>query len=521
MARLFKFTFVAVISCMQCFAVDSISTAECSAGAGATCTGVSGGRDGDENRNLQQQQRINAPSAMVMLGERPAPDGPKIPTLAGPSDWPDRNQASQLYAELMAQIESTKSPSISKLLALAVCHSKPRSREAWQQLAAAELQLAAPSFFSFLRAHFVAALLDGEPEWWEEEEAESKENQQHESPDNKVKAAAKRNTLREHAMVDEKVRIWFQDGEYDHLKEELMHNFKSSETKALLNMGDKMLKKLSPLLVEWKVSGSHEMPPLTYKGEAALDPPLWQEPEGKLPGTMRALFPTPLYVVNLADEGAVTQDFNAKMAKQAVNFFETFLTSPAAMNEETGQVHDPTRLNDMFWSAQRGKIDVPEVREIMKHIKAACSRFLAEWNLPPAMTTDDSQLNGIRQAWFSIHSKGSEHIPHIHYDSRLAAVYYPQVREGDGRLIFEDPRGAHYNEITSQDCDNDTGLCSPVPFPFAPFAGNRHYHTPRTGDLVIFPGWLYHSVESAPMDIEGYRVSLSFNLDGYWENSVP
>ena len=488
---------------------DDAENRDCAAGAEESCAvaaGASNAAVGKNDGHTKQHSKTKAPSANIMLSERPAPDGPTVPNLAGPSDWPDRNAASQLYAELMAQVETAKSPSISKLLALAVCHAQPRSHEAWRQLAAAELQLPSPSFFSFIRAHLVAALLEGEPEWWEQGDGGA--DDPHQQPT-------------ELALVQKRAREWFEDGEYVHLKRELMQNFKSTESEALLNMGDGMLNTLAPMLVAWKVSGRHEMPPLTYAGGLDSPPPLWQAPD-KLPGEMRALFATPLYVVNLVDEGAVTPGFNAKMAQQAIGNFETFLKSPRAVDTETGKRHTPSRLNDLFWSEQRGKIDVPEVRGIMRHIKAACSRYLSEWNLPPAMATDDSELNGIRQAWFSIHSNGSDHTTHVHYDSRLAAVYYPQVRDGDSRLVFEDPRGAHYNDQTAQDCDSaKVEGCSPVPFPFAPFAGNRHYHAPREGDLVIFPGWLYHSVEATPVDLEGYRVSLSFNLDGYWENSVP
>ena len=57
------------------------------------------------------------------------------------------------------------------------------------------------------------------------------------------------------------------------------------------------------------------------------------------------------------------------------------------------------------------------------------------------------------------------------------------------------------------------------PFPIPPFTGNRHYLKPRTGDLIVFPSWLWHSVERVEVRSE-YRVSFAFNLDGNWQDAV-
>ena len=46
-----------------------------------------------------------------------------------------------------------------------------------------------------------------------------------------------------------------------------------------------------------------------------------------------------------------------------------------------------------------------------------------------------------------------------------------------------------------------------------------HRHSPRPGDLVIFPGWLRHRVE--PTLNTDLRISFTFNMFGLWQNAVP
>ena len=70
-------------------------------------------------------------------------------------------------------MQHAQTPTIAQLLATAVCHAQPRSAAAWQGLADIELQLSDPrgsdpSVYSFLRANFIAAMLEDEMEWWEE-----------------------------------------------------------------------------------------------------------------------------------------------------------------------------------------------------------------------------------------------------------------------------------------------------------------------------------------------------------------
>lgn len=98
--------------------------------------------------------------------------------------------------------------------------------------------------------------------------------------------------------------------------------------------------------------------------------------------------------------------------------------------------------------------------------------------------------------WATVHFENAQHAMHFHEGSVLAAVYYVSVPSGAGKLTLYDPRG-----------------------PRPPFEENIVIR-PRAGDLIMFPGWLGHSV-SATGDTDGKpRISIPFNLAGEWESSA-
>jgi uncharacterized protein (TIGR02466 family) len=494
--------------------------------------------------------RKHPPPATIILGERAAPDGPKIrPTVKNhDGNIPTLNPASQLYADLMHQATKADSPQVTKLLALAVCHTKPRSHTAWSKLADANMQMTPPTLFWAMHSRLLAALVEEEPEWWEEDAyldemeavgfASAPDNTGSSSPSKHTDIAEAVRKVAAFTKASERAQLWFIGGEYEELKIEINNKFVAEDTKGPFKLFESLFDRILPSLLEWTANGSQTFPPMGIADSTTLAdgvaggsgiPDLWREPSATndrplLPGQMRALFTTPIYVINLLDEAAVTIEFNHQLAKQAIAGYETFLSTSEATDTKTGTLHQTAVLNDVFFASQRRTkltANIPEVKEIMTHIKAACGRYLSEWKLPPSLN------HGLptHPPWFSIHKNGSDHMAHVHYDTSLAAVYYPQINKGDGRLVFEDPRGAHYTDATAADCVPTAAIdCSPVPFATAPFAGNRHYHTPRNGDLIIFPGWLYHSVEPPPADAlhsDKHRVSLSFNVDGTWDAVVP
>lgn len=80
---------------------------------------------------------------------------------------------------------------------------------------------------------------------------------------------------------------------------------------------------------------------------------------------------------------------------------------------------------------------------------------------------------------------GQNNSPHHHPDCMLAVVYYVKVPEKSGDILLHDPRGS----ILWQDPQARTDV---------DWKSYRPYHkiTPVPGMLLIFPGYVVHSVES-------------------------
>eukprot|EP01036_Dinobryon_divergens_P024731 gene24731-33204_t len=136
--------------------------------------------------------------------------------------------------------------------------------------------------------------------------------------------------------------------------------------------------------------------------------------------------------------------------------------------------------------------------------------------------------------WASVHTRESIHQPHVTDDALVGGVYYVRVPAWSGRLELYDPRGK------SPLRDLDDPLSPPLP----PFHRVRAV-LPEEGKLVLFPGWLVHSVLQASNysnsstcgsadgrcsglcgdgneEDDGrsdYRISLSLNLKGEWQDT--
>ena len=154
-------------------------------------------------------------------------------------------------------------------------------------------------------------------------------------------------------------------GEYEQLKLKIV----AAESKRLVDPADAgatlrlagydvMLNALALDLVEWHAAGAVGMPPMAFRDHAALPlPALWKPPDSgttgtdardaspphrppspspppppapllrtatkppqpRLPGAMLPLFASPIYVINLVAEGAVTAAFNARLAAHAID----------------------------------------------------------------------------------------------------------------------------------------------------------------------------------------------------------
>ncbi len=106
--------------------------------------------------------------------------------------------------------------------------------------------------------------------------------------------------------------------------------------------------------------------------------------------------------------------------------------------------------------------------------------------------------------WANINPPGGMNQPHLHPNSLFSGVYYVKSNPQAGRLKIYDPRpGAQINMPTrkpgnpGKDLWRDANI-QPIP-----------------GRIIMFPAWLWHSVE--PNKSNDIRISVSFNFiqDGF------
>ena len=101
--------------------------------------------------------------------------------------------------------------------------------------------------------------------------------------------------------------------------------------------------------------------------------------------------------------------------------------------------------------------------------------------------------------WANINPPGSMNMPHIHPNALFSGVYYVKSNPKSGRLKIMDPRpGAQ--------------MCMPIRKEGDP--GRDMWRDaniePIEGRIIMFPAWLWHSVEENISD--DIRISVSFNF---------
>ena len=100
--------------------------------------------------------------------------------------------------------------------------------------------------------------------------------------------------------------------------------------------------------------------------------------------------------------------------------------------------------------------------------------------------------------WSIINKKGSFNIQHNHPNAYLSASYYVKVPKNSGNIKFFDPK--EQKNIRYPKIKNYTDTSAVIT-----------EITPKEGDLLIFPSYLYHSVgENLSKDD---RIIVSFNVD--------
>ena len=109
----------------------------------------------------------------------------------------------------------------------------------------------------------------------------------------------------------------------------------------------------------------------------------------------------------------------------------------------------------------------------------------------------------ITQSWCNYTESDESHHRHAHPNSAVSGVYYPQAEHPEDSLNFYSP--TELSQLTHFKTYQDNH-----------FNSDTWWLPARTGTLLIFPSYLYHSVKPIK-NRDSTRISLSFNsfYDGY------
>lgn len=135
--------------------------------------------------------------------------------------------------------------------------------------------------------------------------------------------------------------------------------------------------------------------------------------------------------------------------------------------------------------------DAPEISDIKKVIMDATK-----------LVVDGMGFDGLRLAlasmWFIVSPRGASNVRHNHPRAFLSGVYYVRAPAGSSPIRFYDPRST---KLFVQPPGN---------YRPTPYTSDSVIYETAESRLLIFPGWLDHSV--GPHEADGERVSLSFNF---------
>ena len=107
---------------------------------------------------------------------------------------------------------------------------------------------------------------------------------------------------------------------------------------------------------------------------------------------------------------------------------------------------------------------------------------------------------GISNYWININGKNNYNKVHIHSSSILSGCYYAVVPPRSGNIVLHNrPETSFILDELKQIGAKETG-----------FTATSQAFEPKAGSVLIFPGWLQHSVEENKSDQD--RISIAFNL---------
>jgi len=149
------------------------------------------------------------------------------------------------------------------------------------------------------------------------------------------------------------------------------------------------------------------------------------------------------------------------------------------------------RTNLKGWHSTTDMHQVPVFKPLVDELfKMQNEIFKEEW-------LDGTPTMG--NMWANINPPGGMNRPHIHPNSHFSGVYYIKAPKDCGQIVFNDPRTLSHMIMPTRIKETPPS-----------HLWREVRVDPLEGRMIMFPSWLWHSVD--PNESKDIRISVSFNF---------
>lgn len=166
------------------------------------------------------------------------------------------------------------------------------------------------------------------------------------------------------------------------------------------------------------------------------------------------------------------------------------IPDPDRVKDEIGKICNLSN-NEFGWKSGKDLFAAksPIINEMREFALNSATRYSSSF-FDHEMTVDDFF---IMRGWLNVYQPFFTQQFHNHRQADLAAVYYVDVEDNTGGLRFMDPRGG----LGWMHIDQSKQF-------------NIFEIIPEKGDLIVFPGWILHSIGENRSD--NSRISIAMDI---------
>lgn len=191
-----------------------------------------------------------------------------------------------------------------------------------------------------------------------------------------------------------------------------------------------------------------------------------------------SLFPTPLYTYKLEDEAYASVQNELQIVVDKLYLNNTWAQNPNWSSN--------SQLLSNKGNFVESILKIEDMEVVKSFILDHCLEFMRLQEVKP------NYKPAIESSWLTLTTPGlSSHI-HDHGSTHISGVYWFKTNGQDGDLVFR-------NAFKALKCN-----------PIGADAANEARFSPEQGRIVLWPGYLDHSVNENKTSED--RISLSFNI---------